>query len=57
MKNILGKEFTSDLFRFHGGSFENYKQKYKTAVQKKGYRLYDWNAFGGDSEGKNISRG
>ena len=51
LKNILGKEFNTDLLRFPGGSFENYKQKYKTAAQNKGYRVYDWNALNGDSEG------
>ena len=56
MKDILGKDYSTDLFRFPGGSFENYKQKYKTAVQNKGYRVYDWNALNGDSEGQKISQ-
>lgn len=54
-KNILGKDFSSKLLRFPGGSFESYKKPYKDALIKKGYRVYDWNALNGDTESKNPS--
>lgn len=54
-KNTLGQEFSTRLLRFPGGSFEKYKQKYKTAAMDLGYRVYDWNALNGDSEAKKVS--
>lgn len=54
IKNILGEGFDSTLLRFPGGSFENYKQKYKKAAQNRGYKVYNWNALNGDAEGKNV---
>lgn len=54
-KNILGQNFTSRLFRFPGGSFENYKAPYRKAVKNIGFDYYDWNALNGDSEGINMS--
>lgn len=53
-KNILGQNFTSRLFRFPGGSFENYKAPYRQAVKDIGFDYYDWNALNGDSEGINL---
>lgn len=54
-KSILGKDFTTRLLRFPGGSFENYKAPYRKAINDRGYKFYDWNALNGDSEGNNIS--
>lgn len=54
-KNILGKDFSTKLFRFPGGSFENYKAPYRKALKDRGYEFYDWNALNGDSEANNMS--
>lgn len=57
MKNILGEDFNTSLLRFPGGSFEDYKQKYRKAANDRGYRVYNWNALNGDAEGKQVSVG
>lgn len=54
-KNILGNDFSTQLLRFPGGSFEKYKKPYKDALIKKGYKIYDWNSLNGDTESKNPS--
>lgn len=55
LKNILGENFNSRLFRFPGGSFEKYKNPYKNYVREKGYVYIDWNALNGDAEGVGFS--
>lgn len=55
LKGILGEDFKTRLLRFPGGSFENYKQKYKDKAESLGYRVYDWNALNGDSESSGRS--
>lgn len=53
LKQNLGEEFSTRLFRFPGGSFEDYKAQYKKALNEKGYVSVDWNAVTGDAEIKN----
>lgn len=55
LKDILGEDFNSRLFRFPGGSFERSKDKYKEIIKEKGMVYIDWNALNGDAEGNNIS--
>lgn len=55
LKNILGRSYKTRLLRFPGGSFENSKKPFRETAKKKGYKIYDWNALNGDSEGKNVS--
>lgn len=51
LKSILGKDFDSQIVRFPGGSFEKRKKTMRKAVEKAGYRYFDWNALNGDAEG------
>ena len=53
IKENLGEDFTTRLFRFPGGSFETYKQQYLNDLHDAGYVSVDWNALTGDSEYKN----
>lgn len=55
LKNILGENYSSRLFRFPGGSFEKYKNPYKDFLTSKGYVYIDWNALNGDAEGIGFS--
>lgn len=50
LKQILGNEFSTRLFRFPGGSFENYKNQYMNSLNELGYVSVDWNAVTGDTE-------
>lgn len=50
LKKVLGNEFSTRLFRFPGGSFENYKNKYMNSLNELGYVSVDWNAVTGDTE-------
>lgn len=54
LKEILGEEFKTRLFRFPGGSFEDYKSKYKEILYDKGYISIDWNVITGDGESINL---
>lgn len=54
-KDILGQDFSTRLFRFPGGSFEDYKQPMKALLKEKGYNYIDWNSLNGDEEKKNPS--
>ncbi len=38
------------IFRFPGGSYEDYKQSYKSNLAEMGYEYIDWNALTGDGE-------
>ena len=51
---ILGKDFSSRLMRFPGGSFG--KEHYIKAVTEAGYLYFDWNALNGDAEGLDIPK-
>jgi uncharacterized membrane protein YesL len=53
LKNCLGDNFETRLFRFPGGCFEDYKRKYIGILNEKGYVYIDWNTLTGDSESLN----
>jgi len=55
-KSILGEEFETDIIRFPGGSFGDWKLPYREQVIALGYRYIDWNSLNGDAEGHNISK-
>ena len=50
IKENLGDDFSTRLFRFPGGSFEAYKRQYMDDLNDLGYVSVDWNALTGDSE-------
>lgn len=50
LKNNLGEDFRTRLFRFPGGSFESKKRQYFDALNELGYVSVDWNALTGDTE-------
>lgn len=50
LKEKLGENFNTRLFRFPGGSFDNYKNQYKTILNDEGYVFIDWNVINGDGE-------
>lgn len=50
IKKHLGEDFRTRLFRFPGGSFEDYKRKYMNVLNEHGYVTVDWNALTGDTE-------
>jgi peptidoglycan/xylan/chitin deacetylase (PgdA/CDA1 family) len=50
LKQTLGDDFHTRLFRFPGGSFEGYKKQYKDMLENFGYLSIDWNAVTGDGE-------
>ncbi|WP_326908564.1 polysaccharide deacetylase family protein [Sedimentibacter sp. MB31-C6] len=54
LKEILGEEYKTRLFRFPGGSFEDYKSKYKDILYEEGYISIDWNVITGDGERINL---
>lgn len=54
LEEILGEEFKTRLFRFPGGSFEDYKSKYKDILYDEGYISIDWNVITGDGERINL---
>ena len=49
IKDILGQDFKTDLFRFPGGSF-HHEKKYLETARKLGYNIFDWNVINGDGE-------
>lgn len=56
IKNILGEDYKSDLFRFPGGSFEKYKDPFKQYINQIGKKYYDWNCLNGDAEGQGFTK-
>lgn len=54
LKNILGQDFETKIFRFPGGAFGNSYSSYKTVLSEHGYDYINWNALSGDAEGNNI---
>ncbi|MFA9422608.1 MAG: polysaccharide deacetylase family protein [Sedimentibacter sp.] len=50
LKENLGESFKTRLFRFPGGSFEDYKREYIDILHEDGYVNVDWNALTGDTE-------
>lgn len=55
-KSILGEEFETDIIRFPGGSFGDWKLSYREQVLALGYRYIDWNSLNGDAEGHYIPK-
>lgn len=53
--NILGSENAPKLFRFPGGSKENWKYIYRNIAVELGYKFVDWNALNGDADGQPFS--
>ena len=54
LKDVLGKDFETNLLRFPGGSFGKNKAPMVKAAEAAGYTIYDWNALNGDAEGLNL---
>lgn len=54
IREILGQDFTSDIFRFPGGSFHHHQSFHETA-RDLGYEIFDWNVINGDGEGNDSS--
>ena len=50
LKNILGEEFSTRVYRFPGGSFGKEKELYRELLKEAGYFSLDWNVLNGDSE-------
>lgn len=55
LKKILGDDFTTNLYRFPGGSYRKNKELYIDRVEAMGYIYFDWNVLNGDAEGANPS--
>lgn len=53
LKNHLGDDFSTNLLRFPGGSFN--RKKYVAHMEGLGYENYDWNSLNGDAEGHGLS--
>lgn len=53
VKNIVGQDFETNIYRFPGGSFG--RSDFKKTVEDKGYVYFDWNVLNGDAEGNNLS--
>lgn len=49
MRTYTDPEFTTDLYRFPGGS-TSYSSKTKAFVRDQGYAWFDWNAMTGDAQ-------
>lgn len=54
--NIIGKENLVKLFRFPGGSKEDWKLMYRNISAELGYNFVDWTALNGDADGKPFSK-
>lgn len=53
MKDILGKDFCTRIFRLPGGYRTwNGKESFKNKIDELGIRNIDWNALNGDAEGR-----
>ena len=59
LKAILGKEFSTRVFRFPGGSkgghYESFKATLRTSMENKGYFYVDWNVENGDGLSSNLT--
>ncbi|WP_163192510.1 polysaccharide deacetylase family protein [Clostridium thermarum] len=61
VKNVLGKDFSTRIYRFPGGSSGDKKKSYRELLKEAGYYFIDWNALNGDAElikknGKSTTR-
>ncbi|MDP4089668.1 MAG: polysaccharide deacetylase family protein [Bacillota bacterium] len=50
MKNILGQDFNTRIYRFPGGSSGKTREPYRQELMSFGYHYIDWNALTGDAE-------
>lgn len=50
IKDLLGEDYPTDLFRFPRGSTNKACRDYREGVKAAGYRYFDWNALNGDAE-------
>jgi len=61
LKGILGKEFSTRVFRFPGGSkggcYESFKATLRNSMENKGYFYVDWNVENGDGLSNNLTPG
>lgn len=55
LKSILGENFSTNLYRFPGGSWRKNKEVYVNKIEDMGYIYFDWNVLNGDAEGANPS--
>lgn len=55
IRDILGEDFNTNLYRFPGGSYRKNKEIFINRIEEMGLIYYDWNALNGDAEGKNPS--
>ena len=53
---IIGKENLVKLFRFPGGSKEDWKVMYRNISAELGYKYVDWTALNGDADGRPFSK-
>ena len=49
MRETVGEDFSTDLYRFPGGS-SSYASGTKTFVRDQGYAWFDWNVMTGDAQ-------
>ena len=49
MRETVGGDFSTDLYRFPGGS-SSYASRTKTFVRDQGYAWFDWNVMTGDAQ-------
>lgn len=52
---VIGKENVQKLFRFPGGSKDEWKYLYRIIADEMGYKFVDWNALNGDADGQPFS--
>lgn len=55
IRDILGEDFNTNLYRFPGGSYRKNKEIFINRIEEMGLIYYDWNVLNGDAEGKNPS--
>lgn len=55
LKTILGSDFSTNIYRFPGGSFRKDKDIFVEKIEAMGYTYFDWNVLNGDAEGANPS--
>jgi peptidoglycan/xylan/chitin deacetylase (PgdA/CDA1 family) len=54
LKTIIGKNYTSNIIRFPGGSFGHRLAPFRDAATKAGYAFINWNDETGDSDGYDL---
>lgn len=56
LKEILGKDFSTNIIRFPGGTFGANKEPMIVAAEQAGYNYYDWNSLNGDAENIKLNK-